>query len=723
MGADYAVYGGRITFAPSGGKTVTLSPFSGIPETAYGVLFKEKAVLAYSVYLNECNTSPSGLTANDTTIVAGTTPWIQQVVITGWQKYNLYVNGTQVNENNKDNLTSLLGSNATGTLKYDPNTQTLTMNNLKAAPSSYDTKGTLINAHYYPLTIAVEGENEITAPSGSTFIYSQTNLTVTKGSTSTRKLTLKGSPKWFVKAGTPTIKNVTLYIDGQAQDGGIINTSDTGTGTISNATVSIKSGTTPLSGSWNTSGVYGVIQGSDQDITFNPSTKELVYCDDYGPTTIPVTEDITIYPTPDYTLTISGNKPQSYTSADGVCFDEFSRRLYLRNIRGTGSIVANIVKMKIHTIGDCAIWSSDCPLTVTPEILIFQGPGTLSLTSYNDCAAHIIRRSAISSNGSTVQVNNTKLKLKGKTAGMVYSSSTSLLGTLSVTGSRVEANCEGISLFGFSNLAYNNCILQTPQGGYYANNCLYNADGTAAMSFIILPEAPEEITFDAHSDNDSYIFSNYGKEGIVTIKNLTIKGNGTWRTICLPFNVKRIGSVLQNCEIRECNSSLNRQQGKVEILDFTTNVLEMKANVPYIIRNTSGTDIVNPNFGFVKLEGSRQNVYLGISLGGNSSRRFAGSYAQREETNVHVLEEGNMELVHRDRYTADAFEALFSFGGDTDYKVVYTGSSENDLIDGIETVDAEPAGGAVYDLSGRKYDALPNKSGIYIKNGKKVIVK
>ena len=61
--------------------------------------------------------------------------------------------------------------------------------------------------------------------------------------------------------------------------------------------------------------------------------------------------------------------------------------------------------------------------------------------------------------------------------------------------------------------------------------------------------------------------------------------------------------------------------------------------------------------------------------------------------------------------------------GAQDY-VIDTGHGEvDDLIDGIETVDAEPAGGAVYDLSGRKYDALPNKSGIYIKNGKKVIVK
>ena len=53
------------------------------------------------------------------------------------------------------------------------------------------------------------------------------------------------------------------------------------------------------------------------------------------------------------------------------------------------------------------------------------------------------------------------------------------------------------------------------------------------------------------------------------------------------------------------------------------------------------------------------------------------------------------------------------------------------VADGIQTVDADldqsgevyDQGGEVYDLSGRKYDALPNKSGIYIKNGKKVIVK
>ncbi|MBO7137440.1 MAG: hypothetical protein J6V92_03120, partial [Bacteroidaceae bacterium] len=281
-------------------------------------------------------------------------------------------------------------------------------------------------------------------------------------------------------------------------------------------------------------------------------------------------------------------------------------------------------------------------------------------------------------------------------------------------------------LYGFSMLAPSDCVLYIPQNGTYYNAAstgfLLNADNTPASDMLILPD---EIALDAHSDNDSFIFSNYGKEGIVTIKNLTIKGDGSWRTICLPFNVKRIGSVLQNCDIREYSSTLSRQQGDVEILDFTTSVLEMKANVPYIIRNMSGTDIVNPNFGFVKLEGSKQSVYMGISLGGSTSRYFAGSYAQRKETGVHVLEEGSMELSRKSSYTADAFEAIFSFWyKDTDFKVIYTGSSEDDLIDGVSLTPAIAEGeGDWYSLDGSKLSGKPTKAGIYIKNGKKVVIK
>ena len=84
-----------------------------------------------------------------------------------------------------------------------------------------------------------------------------------------------------------------------------------------------------------------------------------------------------------------------------------------------------------------------------------------------------------------------------------------------------------------------------------------------------------------------------------------------------------------------------------------------------------------------------------------------------------------MGLVNKKRFTADAFEALFYFDDEeeNESKVVYTGTSEDDLIDAIQTVDAGlDADGATYDLSGRRVNK-PTQPGLYIVNGKKIAIK
>lgn len=732
---DYAIYGGKITFAPSGGKTVSLYPLSGVPETSYGGFFREMAVHT-KLYINECNIYPAGLTANDTTFVSGTTPWRQQVVITGWQKYDLYVNGTQVNENNKDNLTSLLGDDATGTLKYDPNTQTLTMNNLKANLSSYDTKANLIHTLYGNLTIAVEGDNEIQTSSTKNIyqMWSHGNNFIIKGTGPyASKLTLKGSQQFaFINADKPVIKDVRLNIEGNGTQNGMESKLANAEGTISNANVSIKNTDTPLAGRWSSSGVHGAVSNSGHEISFDPDTKRLVYLDENGPTSNVVTkEDVTIYPSGSYTLTVDGSKPQSYTPADGVCFDEFSNRLYLRNAYLYSKIVANMSLLKIHTIGSSYVTVSDIPISVTADNLIFQGPGSLRLwsTSDNNMAAQIIGRGndqlAVIT---TVQIRNTTLNLRGK-IGMSFSPSAgSPAGNLYVIGSRVEANCPagGMALLGFNAMGLTDCTLYTPTGGYYSNPMLHNADGSAATQMIILTEAPDVVELNVFNNNDEVLKENYGKSVSVSIRNLTIKGDGSWRTICLPFELNLEGSVLQGCEVREFTSA--RLEDNIGVLDFTKEVDKINASFPYIIRNTSGTDIINPNFGVVSI-GNLLGIHdwpfklsNEVTIAGTCNYQ---TIADASLSNIYVLD-GSPVLVPRFYYvTVKGFEPVFQLSMEgAQYYVIDTGHGEvDDLIDGIETVDAEPAGGAVYDLSGRKYDALPNKSGIYIKNGKKVLVK
>jgi len=732
---DYAVFGGNVTFAPSGGKTVTLQPLI-TANWAYPYFRGQKAVIAYDLALEDCDIAyPEGATVNDSTIVSGTSPWYMQAIIKGWQKYNLYVNGTQVNEKNKDNLAGLLGSNATGTLKYNPNTQTLTMNNLKANISSSATNGDLIRTQYGNLTIAVEGENEIQTTSNSNIYHIWTggsNFTIQGTGPYASKLTLKGNQQYaFISVFKPVIKDVRLNIEGNGTQNGIESRTTNTEGTISNANVSIKNAKEPLSGRWMTSGVQGYLSNNNQkEISFNPDTKQLVYLDENGPTSNLVTkEDVTIFPTGSYTLTVNGSTPQSYTPADGVCFDEFSNRLYLRNAYLYRSIVADMSLLKIHTIGSSEVSVSGTPISVTADNLIFQGPGSLSLwsTSDNNTAAQIYGKGNVQIPGmyTTVQIKNTTLNLKGK-VGMAFNPSAgSKYGMLYVTGSSVKADClsGGVALLGFYSMNLTDCTLYTPEGGYYSNNMLRNADGSATAQMIILTDAPDVVVLNAFDNNDNVLMENYDKSVSVCIKNLTIKGDGSWRTICLPFSLELQGSVLQGCEVRELTGA--RLEGNIGVLDFTKEVDKIAPLYPYIIRNTSGTDIINPNFGIVTIlnhytihQYSRQ-FFDGVVV------KATYNYLTGGASDIYILD-GSPVLVPQNGYvTFKGFEPVFQLTMDgAQYYVIDTGHGEvDDLIDGIETVDTEPACGAVYDLSGRKYDALPNKSGIYIRGGKKVVIK
>ncbi|MBO7138890.1 MAG: hypothetical protein J6V92_10550, partial [Bacteroidaceae bacterium] len=502
-GVDYAVYGGNVTFSPTSNKFVNLQPWTNA-NWPY-MMFAKKAVLVKKLKLNDCEVYlPQGGVANDTTFVG--TGYTGQMMIRGWEKYDLYINGTQVTEGNKGNLTSLLGSNATGTLMYNPSSNTLGMNNLKASPGSSYTKSNLISTNS-PLTIAVDGENEITAASGSYYTIvgydDQDNITITKGSASTNKLTLKGTPSAaFIKAYPPTIKYVTLNIEGNGSVPGIMNSASSSVGNISNATLSIKNTSKPLSGKWTSSGVYGVLQRTDGPaITFNNFSCELVYFYDgnLGPSSDVVTEDINIYPTGTYTMTVNGSKPQAYKYENGVCFDEFSRRLILRNASVNGNINISGIVPTIYTIGDCSVTSSECPFKATGFGLTFTGPGALNLTTTGDyAAADIIGYST------GVTVKNTTLNLKGGKYGMLYTNMSQnvypnilQVAFLNVINSKVEAHCTpgNCVLLGFSMLNTSDCVLYIPQNGTYINGgvtgWLANADNTPASDMLILLEAPQ----------------------------------------------------------------------------------------------------------------------------------------------------------------------------------------------------------------------------------------
>ena len=228
------------------------------------------------------------------------------------------------------------------------------------------------------------------------------------------------------------------------------------------------------------------------------------------------------------------------------------------------------------------------------------------------------------------------------------------------------------------------------------------------------------IELDDCQDNNATIESKNGTIANVTIKNRTLKKDGTWQSICLPFDINVEASILRGADVRTLESVTVK--GNVGILNCLTPVTEMKAGTPYIIRWESGTDIVNPVFESVV-----------IKNGGESSQTEFASFlstsykhilADQTYTDCYHMTPGSPLLMPVVANTEIfAFDGIFlvnstSFPQVNEF-VVYTGE-EDDFITGVSPLLAtedEP----YYNVLGQRLNK-PQK-GIYIRRGKKVLVK
>ena len=229
----------------------------------------------------------------------------------------------------------------------------------------------------------------------------------------------------------------------------------------------------------------------------------------------------------------------------------------------------------------------------------------------------------------------------------------------------------------------------------------------------------EYIELNEYHDNTSTIDSKDGKLANVTIKNRTFRKDGTWQSICLPFDVNAKASILRDADVRTLESVT--VQGSVGILNCLTPVTELKAGTPYIIRWESGTDIVNPVFEDVVI--NKGGMGANADLASFLSVSYKYILIDHDYPNWYYMTPGNPILMPVVANTEIfAFDGVFLVSSSLpqvrDF-VVYTGE-EDDIITGISPIK-ETEEGAYYNMLGQRL-SKPQK-GIYIKRGKKVLVR
>jgi hypothetical protein len=244
-----------------------------------------------------------------------------------------------------------------------------------------------------------------------------------------------------------------------------------------------------------------------------------------------------------------------------------------------------------------------------------------------------------------------------------------------------------------------------------------------------------ELANDA-TDNATLVETYNGKEANVTLTDRTLYKDGKWNTICLPFDVKIEGSVLDGAVARTLTSASvtdNETSGQTLHLTFGDEVTDsLKAGVPYIIKWNGGSNIVDPVFNGVTITGDFVDYDNGEA--GDYRVRFLGTYDKMVYDNVNksVLFMGSSNNLYypdgEKQVSLGACRAYFKIGendavnakGFTRFVIDF--GEETTAIHDAEVIMQNGNADAWHTVDGIRLSGKPSKKGMYINNGKKVVV-
>ena len=264
-----------------------------------------------------------------------------------------------------------------------------------------------------------------------------------------------------------------------------------------------------------------------------------------------------------------------------------------------------------------------------------------------------------------------------------------------------------------------------------------------------VPEKIAQLIFYDTEDNRPLIEQYKGRTiGQVELNGHTFFKNHMWNTLCLPFDV--IGenidqTPLVNAEIWELDIAQKDDYAQPTGFDSQTEVLTLnfkparniEPGKPYVFewRTTTSSVINDPVFENVTIKSSEESEMAVTSNDGTV--QFIGTYAP---TTLIGNTTANLYMGPEDKLTyptsTDYVNAFYAYilvdlgnglglpGEQTVKKIIMNIADEENVITKvIEIMMPTPVqDDAWYDLLGRKYDTKPNTPGIYIMNGRKILI-
>ncbi|MBP5561831.1 MAG: hypothetical protein J6X70_08560 [Muribaculaceae bacterium] len=288
-----------------------------------------------------------------------------------------------------------------------------------------------------------------------------------------------------------------------------------------------------------------------------------------------------------------------------------------------------------------------------------------------------------------------------------------------------------------------------PDGEVYLRYHSASNTDTYYLSEEDVPEKVAQLIFHDNEDNNGLIEEYKGRTiGQVVLDGHTFFKNHKWNTLCLPFDI--IGenidlSPLKDAEIWELDIAEKDVYAEPTGFDAQTEVLSLnfkparniEPGKPYVFewRSTVSSLINNPTFENVTIKSSEEGEMSVVSNDGTV--KFVGTYAPEmlfgnTTANLYMGTDDKLVYPKSNEYV-NAFYAYvlvdlgngFGVPGEKIVKkIVMNITDEESIVTRVIEIEVPTPvqDNAWYDLQGRKYTTKPSAPGIYIMNGRKILI-
>ena len=220
------------------------------------------------------------------------------------------------------------------------------------------------------------------------------------------------------------------------------------------------------------------------------------------------------------------------------------------------------------------------------------------------------------------------------------------------------------------------------------------------------------------------------REGVNVKVVRNIKAN-EWSTICLPFDMPAsiaktiFGNDVTVKKLSSYTAEIENNQVKGITLNFDDHIKKLSAGTPYLIKTTQPIEYFNLDG--VDVGPETNDVNVEITNDEELEGKFKGTLTKTKVPNKCLFISGNKFYYSTGKTTIMAFRGWFELDAILN-EAVQAGAPIYMSFDGQGTTAigevrslTEEVRGEIYDLNGRRVET-PSK-GIYILNGKKVVIK